>query len=258
MFRLVRFCLFLILISISAFGQESATFHPPRLADGRPDFQGVWRHASVVAAFNVEGQTQGDNGPGGASVIADPPDGKLPYLPAAKEQASEHAAHRERDPVGHCHMHGVPRSIVPPFPIEIVQDSDYIALLSETEHGVRIIPLDGRPHLKNYSSWAGDSRGRWEGDTLVVDVTGLNGKTWLDQAGNFVDQNEHVVERFTMTAPDTILYEARVDDPTVYSRPWTLRVPLKRQPKGTELIEYDCIEGERDEVHYPGSSSQKP
>jgi hypothetical protein len=90
----------------------------------------------------------------------------------------------------------------------------------------------------------------------VVDVTGLNGKTWLDQAGNFVDQNEHVVERFTLTAPDTILYEARVGDPTVYSRPWTLRVPLRRQPKGTELIEYDCVEGERDEVHYPGTSKR--
>jgi hypothetical protein len=254
----VRFCLFLALLSPTAFGQESATFHPPRLADGHPDFEGVWRNASIVAAFNVEGQIQGDNGPGGASVIADPPDGKLPYLPAARAQANENAAHRERDPVGHCHMHGVPRSMVPPFPIEIVQDSDYLALLSETEHSVRIIPLDGRPHLKNYWSWAGDSRGRWEGDTLLVDVAGLNGKTWLDQAGNFVDQNEHVVERFTMTGPDTILYEARVDDPTVYSRPWTLRVPLRRQPQGTELIEYDCIEGERDEVHYPGSSSQKP
>jgi len=146
---------------------------------------------------------------------------------------------------------------VPPFPTEIVEDSNYVVLLSETEHSVRIIPLDGRPHLKNYHAWAGDSRGRWEGDTLVVDVTHFNGKTWLDQSGNFVDENEHVLERFTMTAPDTILYEARVEDPTVYSRPWTLRVSLRRQPKGTELIEYDCIEGERDEIHFPGAASQK-
>jgi hypothetical protein len=135
----------------------------------------------------------------------------------------------------------------------IVQDREHVVLLSETEHGVRIIPLDGRPHRKNYRSWAGDSRGRWEGDTLVVEVKGLNGKTWLDQAGNFVDENETVVERFTMTAPDTIVYEATVTDSTVYSRPWTLRVPLRRQPPATELIEYDCIEGERDAVHYPGA-----
>ncbi|HEX5229470.1 MAG TPA: hypothetical protein VFW44_17285, partial [Bryobacteraceae bacterium] len=73
-----------------------------------------------------------------------------------------------------------------------------------------------------------------------------------------VDKNEHVVERLTMTEPDTITYEARVEDPTLYSRPWTLRVPLRRQPKGTELIEYDCIEGERDEAHYPGTTRVKP
>jgi hypothetical protein len=91
----------------------------------------------------------------------------------------------------------------------------------------------------------------------VVDVTDFNGRTWLDQSENFVDKNEQVVERFTMTAPDTIIYKARVDDPTVFSRPWTVRVRLRRQPKNTELIEYDCIEGERDEIHYRGAASQK-
>jgi hypothetical protein len=247
---------FLILISMAAFGQPGK-FEPPRQADGHPDLQGVWRNASIVAAFNVEGQKAYYNEPGGASVIVDPPDGKLPYLPAALQQANDNHVHRERDPTGHCHMHGVPRSLVPPFPTEIVEDSNYVVLLSETEHSVRIIPLDGRPHLKSYRAWAGDSRGRWEGDTLVVDVTGFNGKTWLDQSGNFVDENEHVVERFTMTASDTIVYEARVEDPTVYSRPWTWRVPLRRQPQGTELIEYDCIEGERDEIHFPGAANQK-
>ena len=249
---------FLFLVSIAAFAQAAQELQVPRQPDGHPDMQGVWRNSSIVAAFDIEGQSAVYNEPSGPSVIVDPPDGKLPYLPAARQQADYNAAHRQRDPVGFCHMHGVPRSLVPPFPSEIVQDGDYVAILSETEHSVRIIPLDGRPHLKNYSAWAGDSRGRWEADTLVVDVTNLNGRTWLDQHGNFVDQNEHVVERFSMTAPDTILYEARVEDPTVYSRPWTLRVPLRRQPKGTELIEYDCIEGERDEAHYPGSSARKP
>jgi hypothetical protein len=253
----MRFRLLLVLASTAAFAPKSPAAQPPRLADGHPDLQGVWRNGSIVAAFNVEGQPPGDNGPGGPSVIADPPDGKLPYLPAARAKANDNATHRERDAVGHCHMHGVPRTMAPPFPLTIVQDSSYITMLFETEHGVRIIPIDrpnaGRPHVKNYRSWQGDSRGRWDGDTLVIDVTGLNGKTWLDQAGNFVDENETVVERLTMTDADTILYEARVDDPTVYSRPWTLRISLRRQPKGTELIEYDCVEGERDEVHYPGS-----
>ena len=92
----------------------------------------------------------------------------------------------------------------------------------------------------------------------MVDVSGFNGRTWLDQAGNIVDENEHVVERFTMTSADTLAYEARVDDPSVYSRPWTMRISLRRQPKTAELIEYDCIEGERSEIHYPGAAPSKP
>jgi hypothetical protein len=242
----------LFLISLAAFGQ-STKFEPPRRADGHPDLQGLWRNSAIVAAFNVEGQAAFYNEPGGKSVIVDPLDGKLPYLPDPLKQANDNHVHRERDPTGHCHTHGVPRLLVPPFPIEIVQDSNHVVLLSETEHSLRIIPLDGSRHLKNYRSWNGDSRGRWEGETLVVDVTGFNGRTWLDQAGNIVDENEHVLERYTMTTPDTIVYEARVEDPTIYSRQWTLRISLRRQPAGTELIEYDCIEGERSETHYPGA-----
>ena len=233
------------------------TFTPPRLADGRPNLQGVWRAASISAAFDVQQHEATFQSPAGASVVVDPPDGKLPYLPEVAKQARRNWEERDRDPVGYCHPHGVPRILVPPFPMELVQDGDYVTILSETEHSVRIIPTDGRPHRKDYWAWAGDSRGRWEGDTLVVDVKGLNGKTWLDQAGNFVDENEQVVERFTMTGPNTIQYEATVTDPTVYSRPWTMRLNLARQPKGTELIPYDCVEGERDVQHYRSLQKQR-
>jgi hypothetical protein len=233
------------------------TFSPPRLPNGHPDMQGVWRAASISAAFDVQAHEAGYQIPAGPSVIVDPPDGKLPYLPQAAKQAKLNWDERDRDPVGYCHPHGVPRQLVPPFPLEFVEDGDYFAILSETEHSVRVIPLDGRPHRKNYWSWMGDSRGRWDGDTLVVDVTGLNGKTWLDQAGNFTDENSHVVERFTMTGPDRIVYEATVTDPTVYSRPWTMRIPLARQPKNTGLIEYDCVEGERDVVHHQNLQRQR-
>ena len=246
--------IFLVLAIAGSLAGQTAI---PRLPSGRPDLQGVWRNGTISAAFNVEAHEETFLSPAGPSVIVDPPDGKLPYLPAARKQALLNWEHRDRDPVGYCHMHGVPRVMVPPFPIEIVQDGDYVVLLSETEHGVRIIPTDGRPHRKNYRAWAGDARGHWDGDTLVVDVTGLNGKTWLDQGGNFVDENETVVERFTMTGANTIIYEATVTDPTVYSRPWTLRVPLERQPKGTELIEYDCVEGERDVKHYLSNQTGK-
>lgn len=247
---------FFIVCCVAAFSRAQS-FSPPRLPNGHPDFQGVWRAASISAAFDVQAHEAGYQIPAGPSVIVDPPDGKLPYLPEAAQKAKVNWDERDRDPVGYCHPHGVPRQLVPPFPLEFVEDADYFAILSETEHSVRVIPLDGRPHRKNYWSWVGDSRGRWDGDTLVVDVTGLNGKTWLDQAGNFTDENSRVIERFTMTRPDRIIYEATITDRTVYSRPWTMRIPLARQPKNTELIEYDCIEGERDVVHHQNLQRQR-
>jgi hypothetical protein len=237
----------LALFALAGFAQPSF----PRLPTGRPDFQGIWQAASSSAAFNVEEHPAGYGSPAGPSSIVDPPDRKLPYLPGMRERADFNNLHRERDPVGNCHMHGVPRVMFPPFPLEIVQDGEYFVILSETEHGVRIIPTDGRPHRENYRSYQGDSRGRWDGDTLIVDVTGMNGKTWLDQAGNFLDENAHVVERFTMTGPDTFTYEATVTDPTVYARPWTVRIPMRRRPADLELLEYGCIEGERDAAHMP-------
>ena len=247
---------FLLLISIAAFGQ-SAKFEPPRQADGHPDLQGVWRNASIVAAFNVEGQKAYYNEPGGASVIVDPPDGKLPYLrpPFSKRMTITSIANAIPPDIA-IRMECRVRWCLP-FRSKSSRTATTWSCFQRPSTASASFRWTGDRTLKNYHAWAGDSRGRWEGDTLVVDVTGFNGKTWLDQSGNFVDENEHVVERFTMTAPDTIVYEARVEDPTVYSRPWTLRVSLRRQPKGTELIEYDCIEGERDEIHFPGAANKK-
>ena len=105
-------------------------------------------------------------------------------------------------------------------------------------------------HPRNYWAWDGDSRGRWEGDTLVVDVSNFNGRTWLDMAGNFVDENEHVVERFTLIDPDTILYEATITDPTVFVKPVQMRFTLKRVPAEQQILEYSCLEGERSLQHY--------
>jgi hypothetical protein len=123
---------------------------PPRLPNGRPDMQGVWQSAVISAAFDVQAHEADDQIPAGPSVIVDPPNGKLPYLPEAAKRAKLNWDERDRDPVGYCHPHGVPRQLVPPFPLEFVQDGDYFAILSETEHSVRVIPLDGRPHRKNY------------------------------------------------------------------------------------------------------------
>jgi hypothetical protein len=261
----MRQLLLLVLIGVAALAQpapkgrggpgrgapNAQPFTPSRLADGHPDFGGVWMSGSLSAAFNVEQHEAKYGTPAGRSVIVDPPGGKLPYLPGMREIANDNDAHRERDPVSHCHMHGVPRVMFPPFPLEIMQDGPYVVILTETEHGVRIIPTDGRPFLKNYLSSNGDSRGHWEGDTLVVEVRGLNGKGWLDQAGNFVGEGASAVERFRLTGKDTIEYQATVTNPKVFSQPFTLRVPLRRRPADVELLEYGCIEGERDAEHLP-------
>jgi len=245
----------LLLLSIGAATQSD--FTPPRLADGHPNFGGIWMAASLSAAFNVEEHGASYGTPAGPSVIVDPPGGKLPYLPGMRERAADNDQHRERDPVGQCHMHGVPRVMFPPFPLEILQDGNYVLILAETEHGVRIIPTDGRPFLKDYSAWNGDSRGHWDGDTLVVEVRGLNGRGWLDQAGNFMGAGAHVVEQFRLTGKDTLDYQATVENPAIFSRPFTLRVPLRRRPADVELLEYGCIEGERDAAHLPPVNGEK-
>ena len=127
-----------------------------------------------------------------------------------------------------------------------------MTFLYESMHDFRIIPTDGRPHLPpSIQLWHGDPVGHWEGNTLVVDYTNLNGKHWFDMAGNFQSPNIHVVERYTMFTPDTILFVATIEDPTLYTRPWTLAFSLERnQEPGYYQLEYACHEGERDLQHF--------
>lgn len=150
-----------------------------------------------------------------------------------------------------CHLAGVPRAAQqPPYPHQIITDEKTFTIIYEYVHEPRIIPIDGSAHPKGYTAWDGDSRAHWEGDTLVVDVSNFNGRTWLDMSGNFVDENEHVVERYTMTDPNTMQYEATITDPVIFSRPWTMRMTIKRQPDKDQILEYGCLEGEQDRKHY--------
>jgi hypothetical protein len=115
-------------------------------------------------------------------------------------------------------------------------------------HYFRVISLSTAPHVSpTIKQWMGNSRGRWEGNTLVVDVTGIAGKNWLDQVGNFFSDNVHVVERFTLVAANTIDYEVTIEDPTVYTRPWKMRLPLRRG-RSEENWENACYEGNHDAV----------
>jgi hypothetical protein len=220
----------------------------PRLPDGRPDFQGLWHNDVGIEALRKAGL--GDIHSPGTPL-------PFPYFPITdkiREYRLEHDPYH--DPEAHCHVPGVPRIIEQPssiMPFRIIQDEKYVTILFEYVHDVRIIPEDGGSHPKHYWAWDGDSRGHWEGDTFVVDVANFNGKSWLDMDANFVDENEHVVERYTMVSPNTIAYSATVEDPTVFTQPWTMHLTLKRNPAKDQIVYYDCHEGERDVDHYTRS-----
>jgi hypothetical protein len=217
-----------------------------RTSDGKPDLQGFYDSETGAANQGLE-KNKGDGVmPDRRGVLIDPPGGILPMQPwAVAERTSRNLTERGYDdPTAHCFPAGVPRSMYVPAAFNIIQTPDYIVFLHE-RMAWRIVPLDGRPHLSGtIRLWQGDSIGRWEGDTLVVDTTNFNGKTWLNEGGEIVSYAEHVVERFTPSGPNTVQYEATVADPLVYTRPWTIAFPLKRDK--AEMFESACHEEDRD------------
>jgi hypothetical protein len=220
-----------------------------RLADGKPDLQGYYMPDGGGANYGLERHPTDFLTPGGRGIVVDPPDGKLPVQPWAKAE-KEGRMRPERgydDPTAHCFVAGVPRSMYVPTPLQVLQPPGYVVLLFE-RMSWRTVPLDGRAHLPdNIRLWQGDSVGRWEGDTLVVETTNLNGKTWLNEVGEIVSHAERVVERFIPVDADTIHYMAIVTDPLVYTRPWTIAFALNRQKD--ELLEVACHEDNRDLQH---------
>ncbi len=235
----------------------------PRLPGGHPDLQGLWHNQSGAEAARAHARTGNL-----AITLSDFHSAgfplPLPYWPIAEKVKEYRNLHDPyHDPEAHCHVPGVPRETEQPsslFPFRIIQDENYVVIFYEYAHDLRIIPEDGSPHPEHYWAWNGDSRGHWVGDTFVVDVANFNGRTWLDMEGNFVDENEHVVERYTMTGRDTIDYSATVEDPTVFTKPWAFHLTLARNPAKDQIVYYDCHEGERDVQHYTrseGNASNK-
>jgi hypothetical protein len=217
-----------------------------RLADGKPDLQGFWESETPGANQGLGRHTGDTVTPGGRGFIIDPPDGRLPMQPwAVEETASRNLTERGYDdPTAHCFPAGVPRSMYVPAAIQILQTTGYTVFLHE-RMSWRIIPMDRRQHLPDsIRLWQGDSLGRWDGDTLVIETTNLNGKTWLNEGGEVVSHAEHVIERITPTGPDTVRYEATVTDPVVYTRPWTIGFTIRR--KKAEMYEVACHEEDRD------------
>ena len=217
-----------------------AGYDGPRTSEGQPDLNGIWQ-ALNAASWDVRAHNAQDGVPAGLGVVEG---GEIPYQPWAAAQQRENYANRlTADPLRQCFLPGVPRVTYLPFPFRILQTPDHVVITYEFAHVVRIIYTDGSPHPLPNDFWMGDSRGHWDGDTLVVDTTHFNGRTWFDAAGNFHSDQLHVVERYTPITPYHLDYEVTIEDPGVFTRPWTMRMPLyRRMDDGLQLLDYDCVD----------------
>lgn len=228
---------------------QTAAYKAPRTADGNPDLSGVWQVMNT-ANWELEGHAAG---PGLLSQLgavgAVPPGlgvvegGEIPYLPAAAAKKKENFANRlTLDPEIKCYLPGVPRATYLPYPFQIVESQKYIVISYEYASAVRLINMDNHKKAP-IDSWMGWSNGHWEGETLVIDVTGFNNRTWLDRAGDFHSDALHVVERYTPRSADTLHYEATIEDPKVFSRPWKMSMILYRHVEPhAQLLEFKCVE----------------
>jgi hypothetical protein len=219
----------------------------PRAANGHPDLSGVWQ-ALNTAHWNLEPHVSAypvvlELGaqfavPPGQGVVEG---GAIPYLPEALAARDERFAKRlTDDPEGKCYMGGVPRSTYMPYPFQIFQSERDVVMVYQFATGFRRIFVEGKDEAP-LDSWMGWSNARWDGDTFVVEVTGLNGLTWLDRAGNYASGNARIVERYTPMGPNHLRYEATIEDPSVFSRPWTIRMPLYRiVDEDFRLLEFKC------------------
>ncbi len=231
------------------FTAASAAAQVPRTADGKPDLSGIWQalgtahwdlqdHAPQPPALYQLGAVGAV--PGGRGVVQGD---TIPYQPWALEKKQQNFANRlAEDPEIKCYMPGIPRATYLPFPFQIVQTPRDIFFAYEFANADRKVNM-GEPTEYPYGTWMGWSNGKWEGDTLVIDVTGLNGMTWLDRAGNFLSENAHVVERYTLLDRDHLRYDVTIEDSSVFTRPWSLSMPLYRRiDDNAQLVEFRCVE----------------
>lgn len=244
-------------------GQAQAA-RPARVADGKPNFNGIWQvtntanwdllahtmrpavaHPGVYEGVEVLGApvlALGSVGgvPPGPGVVEG---NEIPYTPEAAAQKQDNAEHwLDRDPEVRCYLPGTPRAMYMPYPFQIVQGTNTIFMRFAYARASRTIHMQ-EAELPPDDMWMGFSRGQWEGDTLVVNVTDFNDRTWFSRAGDFHSSALRLVERFTAITPDAIRYEVTIEDPNVFTRPWTMSMVLYRQlEENAELMDYHCVE----------------
>jgi hypothetical protein len=223
-------------------------YKAPRTKDGKPNLNGIYQ-ALNTANWNIEPHSSGFPVepklgsmfaiPAGQGVVEG---GEIPYLPAALAKRDDNFKNRiQMDPENKCFMGGVPRSTYMPYPFQIIQGNKDIMFVYEYAGSVRVINM-GAPTQPPAESWMGWSNGRWDGESLVIDVIGLNGDTWFDRAGNHHSDQLHVVERYTARSPDTLMYEATIEDPRTFSRPWKMSMPLYRRVEpDARILEFKCV-----------------
>ena len=268
------------LAAVSDAGQGPAQFpsyRAPRTADGHPDLNGVWQafttanwdiqdheaqagpHTELMGAYSAE--------PAGQGIVVG---NEIPYQPWALAKKKENFAkrltadlsrddtwHETGDPEFKCYMPGVPRATYMPFPFQIVQGPGDILIAYEYASTTRTIRMNFNGEAP-VDAWMGWSRGRWEGDTLVVDVTGLRAETWFDRTGNFHSDALHVVERYTPLSPYHLQYEATIEDPKVFTKPWKMSLTLyRRMEKNVQLLEFKCVPFTEDLLFGPFSKVSK-
>jgi hypothetical protein len=253
----------LVVNSTTAVGQGQAAYRAPRASDGHPDLSGIWQ-AMNTANYDVEAHVArpamalrtGPYGPlpaapvlalgaigsvpGGLGVIDG--GGEIPYKPEMLARRKENQEKwLERDPEIKCYLPGIPRANYMPFPFQIFQNKEQILIVHEYKGSMRTVFMEKHQEAP-VDSWMGWSNGRWEGDTLVIDVTGFNGHQWLDRAGNFFSDTAHVVERWTRRDADHLNYEATIEDPAVFTRPWKVSFPIYRRIEpNMQLVEFNCV-----------------
>lgn len=224
-------------------------YQAPRTADGHPDLNGIWQ-ALGSAHWDIEGHVArmgpiaelGALGaiPAGMGVVAD---GEIPYRPEALETRNHNREHWvDLDPAAKCYMPGIPRATYMPFPFQIVQNPQALMFAYEFTSSTRVVRMDRPGTEAALPSWMGYALGRWEGETLVVDVTKQVADTWFDSSGNFHSVSLEVEERYTAISPDALWYEVTIRDPEVFTRPWQMSMPLyRRLEPNARVLEFKCI-----------------